>query len=65
MTTLTKFQLITEAQVIYEGIAPDMIGFDYNDAAGMVADRLYDELGAAGCQYDYHEIALEALKHYF
>lgn len=63
---MTKSQLLTEAQAIYEGIAPDLVGWaGHGDAAMVVADRMYDELGASGCEYDYFEIALEALKGYF
>jgi hypothetical protein len=70
---MDKAQLISEAQIIYEGIAPDLIAsyeavgeeVGLGDAASMVADRMYDEFGAAGCAYDYREIALEALKGYF
>ena len=65
MATLNKQQLITEAQAIYEGIAHDMGEFDLSMAASMVADRMYDELGAAGCEYDYYDIAIQALKNYF
>ena len=63
MVTLTKQQLMTKAQAIYEGIAPDVDGWDLGDAASMVADRMYDEFGPI--EGGYYSIAKEALRYYF
>lgn len=68
MTTLTKQQLITEAQAIYEGCAPDMGEFDLEMAADFVAGHMYDDDFVAGrepIEGGYYQIALEALKDYF
>lgn len=61
---LDRKELIVEAQVIYEGCAPDMVEFELEDAAAFVADQLwFDNNGNA--DVDFYGIALEALKGYF
>lgn len=62
---MTRKELIVKARNIYEGCALDMVEaeMDWQMSAEFVADRLYDNNSKS--DYDYYQIALEALKDYF
>ena len=57
--------LEVEARVIYEGCAGDMDGWDHEDSASFVADRLYDEYKEFRPEGGIYPIAFNALKGYF